>query len=159
MLAEDIAMVSEKIEDPVICQKIEQYVMAPPEVQEIYRRDAGKLSSACIKTIADFPASEGVDLLVIILRSPEVPTLSRPQLQRCFKASRAYKAYKSAQADMEDSDDDLGPEDDDAWLFEDLNLLLKLWTKRREKEGLLALIFEVSLFESEICSYELTGRV
>lgn len=46
---------------------------------------------------------------------------------------------------MEDSDDDLGPEDDDAWLFEDLNLLLKLWTKRREKEGLLALIFEVSL--------------
>ena len=47
---------------------------------------------------------------------------------------------------MEDSDDDLGPEDDDAWLFEDLNLLLKLWTKRREKEGLLALIFEVSPF-------------
>lgn len=46
---------------------------------------------------------------------------------------------------MEDSDDDMGPEDDDAWLFEDLNLLLKLWTKRREKEGLLALIFEVSL--------------
>jgi len=89
--------------------------------------------------------AEGVDLLVIILRSPEVPTLSRPQLQRCFKASRAYKAYKHAQAEMEDSDDDLGPEDDDAWLFEDLNLLLKLWTKRREKEGLLALIFEVSL--------------
>lgn len=105
------------------------------------------LVSCCqsaVWTIADFPASEGVDLLVIILRSPEVPTLSRPQLQRCFKASRAYKAYKSAQADMEDSDDDLGPEDDDAWLFEDLNLLLKLWTKRREKEGLLALIFEVS---------------
>jgi hypothetical protein len=42
LLAEDIAMVSEKIEDPVICQKIEQYVMAPYEVQEIYRRDAGK---------------------------------------------------------------------------------------------------------------------
>jgi len=41
LLAEDIAMVSEKIEDPVICQKIEQYVMAPFEVQEIYRRDAG----------------------------------------------------------------------------------------------------------------------
>jgi hypothetical protein len=73
-----------------------------------------------------------------------MPTLSRPQLQRCYKASRAYKAYKSAQAEMEDSDDDMGPEDDDAWLFEDLNLLLKLWTKRREKEGLLALIFEVS---------------
>lgn len=89
-------------------------------------------------------AAEGVDLLVVILRSSDMPTLSRPQLQRCYKASRAYKAYKSAQAEMDDSDDDMGPEDDDAWLFEDLNLLLKLWTKRREKEGLLALIFEVS---------------
>jgi hypothetical protein len=45
LLAEDIAMVSEKIEDPVICQKIEQYVMAPYEVQEIYRRDAGESQS------------------------------------------------------------------------------------------------------------------
>lgn len=72
-----------------------------------------------------------------------MPTLSRPQLQRCFKASRAYKAYKVAQEDMEDSDDDLGPEDEDAWLFEDLNVLLKLWQRRREKEALLALIFEV----------------
>jgi hypothetical protein len=99
-----------------------------------------------------------VDLLVIILRSPEVPTLSRPQLQRCFKASRAYKAYKSAQAEMEDSDDDLGPEDDDAWLFEDLNLLLKLWTKRREKEGLLALIFEVG-HDIVAASTLLTNRV
>jgi hypothetical protein len=46
MLAEDIAMVSEKIEDPVICQKIEQYCMAPFEIQEIYRKDAGE-SSHC----------------------------------------------------------------------------------------------------------------
>lgn len=41
MLAEDIAMVAEKIEDPVICQKIEQYAMAPFEMQEVYRKDAG----------------------------------------------------------------------------------------------------------------------
>lgn len=47
MLAEDIAMVSEKIEDPVICQKIEQYCMAPFEIQEIYRKDAGKSSFIC----------------------------------------------------------------------------------------------------------------
>jgi hypothetical protein len=46
MLAEDIAMVAEKIEDPVICQKIEQYAMAPFEVQEVYRKDAGKLCEA-----------------------------------------------------------------------------------------------------------------
>lgn len=46
---------------------------------------------------------------------------------------------------MEDSDDDLGPEDEDAWLFEDLNVLMKLWQRKREKEALLALIFEVGL--------------
>jgi hypothetical protein len=53
LLAEDIAMVSEKIEDPVICQKIEQYVMAPFEVQEIYRRDAG-MSRQSHLTTADY---------------------------------------------------------------------------------------------------------
>lgn len=79
----------------------------------------------------------------MILRSPTAPILSRPQFQRVFRASRAYKEYKAAQADLSDSDDDAGPEDDDAWLFEDLNILLKLWLRKREKEQLLALIFEV----------------
>ena len=80
----------------------------------------------------------------MILRSPSAPILSRPQFQRVFRASRAYKEYKSSQADMSDSDDDMGPENDDAWLFEDLNILMKLWLRKREKEQLLALIFEVS---------------
>ena len=83
-------------------------------------------------------------MLVVILRSPSAPILSRPQFQRVFRASRAYKEYKSSQADMSDSDDDMGPENDDAWLFEDLNILMKLWLRKREKEQLLALIFEVS---------------
>ena len=73
-----------------------------------------------------------------------MPSLSRPQFQRVFRASRAYTEYKAVQADLEDSDDDMGPENDDAWLFEDLSILLKLWTRKREKEQLLALIFEVS---------------
>jgi hypothetical protein len=72
-----------------------------------------------------------------------MPSLSRPQFQRVYKASRAYKEYKTAQADLDDSDDDMGPENDDAWLFEDLNILIKLWARKKEKEGLLALIFEV----------------
>lgn len=93
---------------------------------------------------ADASASEGLDLLVVILRSPDPPILSRPQFQRVFRASRAYKEYKAAQADLSDSDDDMGPENDDAWLFEDLNILLKLWLRKKEKEQLLALIFEVS---------------
>ena len=128
LIAEDILGISERVDDPVLCQKIQQYAEAPYEVQEIYRKDA---------------ATENLDLLVVILRSPDIPTLSRPQLQRAYKASRAWKEYKASQAEMEDSDDDLGPESEEAWLFEDLTTLLRLWLRKREKEALLALIFEV----------------
>lgn len=85
-----------------------------------------------------------MDLLTVILRSPDPPTLSRPQFQRVFRAARAFRSYKAAQAELDDSDDDLGPEDEEAWLFDDLNVLLRLWMRRREKEALVALIFEVS---------------
>ena len=145
VITEDITAVAEKIDDPVLCQKIEQYATASFEIQEIYRKDA---------------AEEGLDLLVVILRSPEPPTLSRPQYQRVFKAARSYRAYKAAQAELEDSDDDLGPEDEDAWLFEDLNTLLRLWSRKREKEQLLALIFEVHIFgQGRVWGAELIDRV
>ncbi|RXK42559.1 PX domain-containing protein [Tremella mesenterica] len=127
LIAEDIQTVMDKIDDPVLCQKIQQYTDAPYDIQELFRKDA---------------AMEGVDLLVVILRSPDMPTLSRPQLQRAYRASRAWKSYKLAQAELDDSDDDLGPEDEDAWLFEDLMTLLRLCMRKREKEQLLALIFE-----------------
>lgn len=42
MIAEDIAIVQEKVDDPVMCQKIEQYATAPFEIQEFYRKDAGE---------------------------------------------------------------------------------------------------------------------
>ncbi|KAL7422844.1 hypothetical protein Q5752_002140 [Cryptotrichosporon argae] len=127
LIAEDIQAVQDKIDDPVLCQKIDQYVNAPYEIQDVFRKDA---------------ASEGVDLLVVLLRSPTPPILSRPQIQRVARASRAYREYKLAQADAEDSDDDQGPDNDDAWLFEDLGILLKLMQRKKEKEALLALIFE-----------------
>jgi len=129
LIGEDINAVAEKVDDPIICQKIEHFASAPFEIQEIYRKDA---------------ASEGLDLLVVILRSPDMPSLSRPQFQRVFKASRAYREYKTTREELDDSDDDMGPESEDAWLFEDLNILLKLCLRKREKEQLLALIFEVS---------------
>ena len=46
---------------------------------------------------------------------------------------------------LADSDDDNGPEDDDAWLFEDLIILAKLYSQLRDKEQLIELIFEVGL--------------
>ncbi|WVF70932.1 hypothetical protein IAT40_005727 [Kwoniella sp. CBS 6097] len=113
LLGEDIEAVQEKIDDPVLCQKIEQYAMAPFEIQEVFRKDA---------------VAEGVDLLVVIIRSPSVPSLSRPQFQRVARATRAYHKYKTAQAELDDSDDDMGRG--------------RKRVRKREKEGLLALIFE-----------------
>lgn len=91
--------------------------------------------------IALTPVSENHDLLVVILRSPDVPALSRPQMQRVFRASRAYKEYKAEQAEFDDSDDE-GPDNEDAWLFEDLNMLMKLMIRKKEKEAMISLIFE-----------------
>jgi pseudouridine-5'-phosphate glycosidase len=47
MIAEDIDALSERIEDPVLCQKVEQYAMAPFEIQEIFRKDAGRSREVC----------------------------------------------------------------------------------------------------------------
>ena len=44
LIAEDIEALNEKIDDPVLCQKVEHYANAPFEIQEIYRKDAGKLT-------------------------------------------------------------------------------------------------------------------
>lgn len=46
LVQEDIDMVAAKIDSPLICQKIEQYVNAPFEIQTMFRKDAGK---SCIK--------------------------------------------------------------------------------------------------------------
>lgn len=147
---EDIDTVAERIDNPSICQKIDKYVNAPFDVQTVYRRDAGQsrsLSSpAPLAMIADRPgtvAEEGLDLLAVVLRSPEPPCLDRSQMQRVMRANKAYLAYKRRRDALDDSDDDEGPDNDDAWLFEDLNVLMKLMVRKREKEQLLALIFEV----------------
>ena len=86
-------------------------------------------------------AAGDMHVLTVVLRSGEEPRLSRAQLLRVHHASRAHKAYLDAHPD---SDDDEGPEDDDAWLYEDLLLLAKLYTRLRDREQLIALIFEVS---------------
>jgi hypothetical protein len=46
---------------------------------------------------------------------------------------------------LADSDDDDGPQNEDAWLFEDLTVLTKLNSRLREKEQLISLIFEVCI--------------
>lgn len=40
-LEEDIEAVKDKIDDPVICAKLRQFVYAPREIQDMYKADAG----------------------------------------------------------------------------------------------------------------------
>ncbi|KAL5487773.1 hypothetical protein ACEPAI_5881 [Sanghuangporus weigelae] len=126
-LEEDIEAVKDKIEDDVICEKIRQFVYAPREIQNIYKFDA---------------STEGVNLLTVVLRSGEAPYLTRPQLYRVMRAHRAHAEYMRHRSDLADSDDDDGPQDDDAWLYEDLTILAKLYSQLRDKEEIIDLIFE-----------------
>ncbi|QRW01794.1 PX domain protein [Ceratobasidium sp. AG-Ba] len=126
-LQEDIEAVEEKIEDPILCQKIRQFINAPPDIQKLFKADA---------------QSENLNIISVILRSEEAPTLSRPQLHRVMRANRAHAEYTRHKAELSDSDEDEGPQNEDAWLFEDLGVLLKLYARLRDREQLIALIFE-----------------
>lgn len=66
-------------------------------------------------------------------------------MQRIHRASIAYEEYKHERDELSDPEDDEGPTNDDAWLFEDLHVLLRILTKARDKEQLIELIFEVRL--------------
>lgn len=127
-LDEICAAISAKVDDPVICEKVRLFVYAPSEIQALYRQDAEE---------------ERLDLLTTILRSQEAPALGRAQIHRVVKASQAYEVYKEYRRGLKNPDlEDEGPQDDDAWLYEDLHVLIKMLTRKRDKEQLISLIFE-----------------
>lgn len=78
-----------------------------------------------------------------MLRSSEEPMLSRAQLQRVRRAHRAHLEYIRYRENLSDSDDDDGPQEEDAWLYEDLTILGKLYSRLRDRQQLMELIFEV----------------
>ncbi|KAH9049595.1 hypothetical protein EDB84DRAFT_1452207, partial [Lactarius hengduanensis] len=127
-LEEDIEAVKDKVDDPVICEKVRQFVYAPREIQAIYKSDA---------------AEENIHVLAAVLRSGEEPALSRAQVQRVVRSHREHREYLKYRESLADSDDDDGPQNEDAWLFEDLAVLTKLYSRLRDKKQLIALIFEV----------------
>lgn len=131
-LQEDIAAVMDKVEDEALGEKIRQYVYAPKDIKAVYRADA---------------VAEKQHLWTVVLRSAEQPVLNRAQMNRVARASRAHAAYLRHRAELADSDDDDGPQDEDAWLYEDLTVLAKLYARLREKEDMIALIFEGSTSE------------
>lgn len=148
VLEEDIEAVKDKVEDPVICEKIRLFVYAPREIQDMYKADAGKLEIVPIDLYLESDvaiiAAENLNILTVILRSGDEPLLTRPQMQRVLRGHRAHGVYLKHRESLDDSDDDDGPEDDDAWLFEDLKILTQLYSRLRDREQLIALIFEVS---------------
>lgn len=85
-----------------------------------------------------------MNIITIVLRSAESPVLSRAQMHRLARAHKAHVAYMKLKEDLECSDDDEGPQDEDAWLVEDLRVLTHLYSRLKDREQLIELIFEVS---------------
>ncbi|KAF9646004.1 hypothetical protein BDM02DRAFT_3189196 [Thelephora ganbajun] len=127
MLEEDIEAVKEKVDDPMMCEKVRLFIYAPPEIQQFYKEES---------------VAEEMHLIAIVLRNSEHPVLSRPQMYRVSKAWEKYRQYIKYKRELNDSDDDEGPADEEAWLFEDLQLLGKLYSRLRDREQLISLIFE-----------------
>lgn len=126
-LSEDAEKVAAKIADDRMCERVRHYVDAPREIQEVLEADA-KL--------------EGVDIIAIVLRSSEGSSFDASTLQRIQRATKAYEAYKALRDSLEDPESNPGPTDDDAWLFEDLHVYMRLLRRCRDKEQLIELIFE-----------------
>jgi len=42
-LQEEIEAVKDKVDDPIMCDKVRQFVYAPREIQEMFKVDSGKL--------------------------------------------------------------------------------------------------------------------
>lgn len=123
-----IQQVSGKIDDPMLCEKVRVFVYAPREIQDFYRASA---------------ATENVHILRAIMHGSEEPLLDREQLSRIERAGHKWERWeRERKARGEDSDDE-GPPDEEAWLFEDLRILVKLYSRLRDREQLIALIFEV----------------
>lgn len=95
-------------------------------------------------------AEEKLNIITVVLRSGDQPLLSRPQMQRVVRAHRAHAVYVKHRESLDDSDDDDGPEDEDAWLFEDMKVLTQLYSRLRDREQMIALIFEVSTLQGSI---------
>jgi len=111
--------VAAEIDEPVFVEKLKRFVEAPEEIKNELRAEA---------------ESENVDTVVVILRSEHfTPALSARQIQKVFNA---YVAWNSA---IENVDDELkqGAED-----FSKLKQLLKLLTRKRDKEMMAHMIEE-----------------
>lgn len=156
-LKDEADLVAAKVGNFTILEKVQKYVDAPKEIQVLYQADAGKCRPwryPCSEadTAPTVTVAEGMDIMSVILRSPEEPQLDRATLQRVQRASVAYQEYVHYRSELAQPEDDEGPDNEDAWLFEDLHVFLKIITKTRDKEQMIELIFEVYLATDMVLS-------
>ena len=135
-----IEHVSAKIDSPVLCEKVRRFVYAPREIQETYRVDS---------------RLEHAHLLRAILMGDEEPALSGSLAGRVDRAWRKWAAWmaerkREGRDKPDESDSEEGPVDEEAWLFEDLRILLKLYSRLRDREQMIALIFEARFLASPL---------
>lgn len=110
-----------KIADPTFTHKIRTYVSSSEDLKDALRAEA---------------TTEGVDLLVILIRSDSLsPPVSSDQVAKIFNAYVAYTA--AVDAPLTDTDLKASAE-----LFSHLKQYLKLSTRQRDKSSMLALIEE-----------------
>jgi len=108
-----------KVGDAVLCDKVKQFAETTDDIREIIREDA---------------ENDNVDILVSILRSELLtPELTPDQIGTVFNA---YVAWTNA---INNVDDEMRQ---GAQLFSHLKQLLKLYTRRRDKMMMQALIEE-----------------
>ncbi|GAA5852283.1 hypothetical protein JCM9279_002489 [Rhodotorula babjevae] len=131
-LRADAELVARKIGDDRLTTKVRQYVDAPKDEQDAFRLDA---------------SAENIDLMTVILRSPSAPRVDARTMQYLARCAVRYDEYKRWRSTLADPDDDEGPDNDEAWLYEDLHVYRRLITKARDKEQLIELIFEGSTSE------------
>ncbi|KAF9247067.1 hypothetical protein BU15DRAFT_84631 [Melanogaster broomeanus] len=131
-----IEHVSVKVDSPILCEKVRLFAYAPREIQVMYRADA---------------KAENRHLLRVILMDTGDPVLPRALSQKVERAGSKWEQWMKEReregktgkgGGSESGSDDEGPEDDEAWLFEDLKVLVKLYSRLRDREQLIALIFE-----------------
>ena len=128
-LKEDIFKVQAKVEDDALCERVHRFVNSSRDVQLKARKEARE---------------EKIDVLTVIMRDPKgMPQLTPQALQRIHRASIKHKEYTDWVATLADpEEDDEGPDNDDAWLYEDLHVLMRMYMRLRDKEQFLELIFE-----------------
>ncbi|WFD34164.1 hypothetical protein MCUN1_001000 [Malassezia cuniculi] len=120
--------VLDKIGDTHFGVKIVEYIASPADVQDVYRGQV---------------ATERIDIMTAIMRSPIGGPLEAHQVHQIVRASRAYERLKRARRQaIAQNKPEPAPENDEQWLYEDLHVYLRIQQQIYDKKQLIDLIYD-----------------